>query len=217
MVTPHEREGVAGVGMNSWDEVYGNWKDLDQDCYPSIESLAKFDVVEIFRASSNQSRVQLGPTNDWWPQDARDTRIEKLTTMGPYGATFWNTKAGTFTTADLLWKAQGDPEKLSAIWIAASLWDKINSRCESWFGGPMRLARELFILASRQFKELGSWHHSSRSALPQCILDDYAIGQILVPQSADQLLRVVALEAGLVKSRWMLVRVLEPEATSRTA
>ncbi|WP_440272998.1 hypothetical protein [Ferdinandcohnia sp. SAFN-114] len=76
---------------------------------------------------------------DWWDNEEIDLRKALIDKHGTQGLYYWEkTKAGTRTTAELLWNHRDDPEGMALTWIAASMWDKSKDLPEHWRGESYR-------------------------------------------------------------------------------
>lgn len=68
---------------------------------------------------------------DWFPSSKVEDRINLLDRYGVMGVN-WKTTTGILRTAEILWNAKDDEEKLAMTWISASLNEVLDFFPEAW-------------------------------------------------------------------------------------
>ncbi|MEG7619532.1 hypothetical protein [Enterococcus faecalis] len=148
---------------------------------------------------------------DWWSNEeliSKKKIIEEQSIQGYYKLN--KTKVGTRTTAELLWELRNDPEGMALVWIGASMWDKLNSLPRHWRGEIFGRVNTLYTEVTSQLedKNLYTWHHSSKDALPITLHDNVYTYEALTPSSYEHLVGISAIESMLTYSNWNIVRLI---------
>jgi hypothetical protein len=185
-----------------WKEICESFAFSVREYDSSLEQLVSFQIVQV------QSRWH-GYDVDWIPQIYKK---EYLDHVAKYYATYWQTRAGTLRTAELLNQSRlTDHDRIAAVLILAAVHnhDKNQERSQ-WpyetyniMGGIIRPLRE-------HYPDI-EWHWASRDSLPVC-LGVYST-KFMVPHTEYELIHLFALEAILSLQTWQLVAYLPTKET----
>ena len=144
------------------------------------------------------------------PNDSLDRRVAGVKRDGVQSICRWEkSRAGTRTTAELLWELRNDPKGMAMAWIGAALFDKRNRVPDSWRGETYRLVDTMYRtvlsgLTNRGFRE---WHHASRDALPVSITDIWGLEEAIRASNVEQVLAVIAVDTVIARTTWTVVRL----------
>lgn len=191
----------------TWDKIYREWRDACESIdSPLLRPTAFEDIVVPCKGTA-----AVEAHCDWWPRNETVQRRRELPDSSSLSYAL-RQRTAYQRTAELLWRAKDDLDMSAAIWIGASLWGKMKNPCESWRRQQTLSILQLCPFVCSRFTAIGRWHHSCRHTLPFSVLDNWHLWDAIVPETLEQLIGVVAIEASLVYSNWLLVRIL-PEGS----
>ncbi|WP_289142190.1 hypothetical protein [uncultured Brevibacillus sp.] len=191
-----------------WNDLFNAWKYSCQQMNSSIVSYP--NILEIKVASPGWD-WQGNEHIDWWPNELLVKRRGAIEEQGIRGLYLWEkTRVGTRTTAELLWNLRDDPEGMFKVWVGASMWDKEKDLPEFWRGKIYRMVKILSdeVLEQLRGKNLFTWNHLSRGALPITVHDNWIINEALKPTNYEQLIGISSIESILTHANWTIVRLV---------
>lgn len=168
-----------------WSNIYSHWKRVSETINSAARTAPQFLQVEAPHRVSDYDRL---PSLDWW-QKSEERR--------------GGCKQGTLHTAILLWLEKDCLERQHAVFIMASLWDKLKAAPDNWRGAAYQVLEDVWDAMHIQFPDIDSWHSASREALPFSMM--HYTGDMLVPKTPRELIYITAVEAALVAANWQLV------------
>lgn len=204
------------VKRPTWEEIHRQWKYICTDLFSPI--INDIGIVDIPVKSCSSSRDTASVIIDWWPT----SEVEKWGSQIQAGADAivgYKLSKGTQHTMELLYELRNNPEGLAAVWIGASLKDKIDDFPETWRGVMSRVVQHIFHEALKKLDKLNAcrWHHAMRNALPIDLFRGwtYPIGEDYKPSSFESLMSWVALESVMVRTTWTIVRIFDKDKVAR--
>lgn len=166
-------EEKAFVGDRCWSDVFQIWQQRMEDFAVELEPL--FTVIQVHDPSHPTGRLSVPA---WWAAHDISEQHKELQryfdkhpgTLGPIGEAAPGLK-GQQQTIEYLWEARGDPERVAAILISASLFSRMGSARRHYPQGwpPFRYVETLQEWASTQAApgaRFRGWHYSCTDVLP---------------------------------------------------